>query len=236
MRKLPLPNPSVPGSNESRVQRFAAQLSGARRLLGGTTKIDPIAPPAVPSAPHATRSTIGHDLRKQFNDQRSRPVVLVGLDGIVAELALDELDDVIALTGRIKEFEKRITDLVEKVAPTLLALPGCGALTAAKLVGESAGITRFGDEAKFARHAGVAPIPVWSGNTAGRVRMTRSGNRQLNTALHRIAVTQVRMDGCLGKVYYEEEGRGHVQDLTSRIHAGIVCGCVDHGERCSHLR
>jgi len=129
----------------------------------------------------------------------------VGLDGIVAELALDELDDVIALTGRIKEFEKRITDLVEKVAPTLLALPGCGALTAAKLVGESAGITRFGDEAKFARHAGVAPIPVWSGNTAGRVRMTRSGNRQLNTALHRIAVTQVRMDGCLGKVYYEKK-------------------------------
>jgi transposase len=78
-------------------------------------------------------------------------------------------------------------------------------LTAAKLVGESAGITRFTDEAKFARHAGVAPIPVWSGNTAGRVRMTRSGNRQLNAALHRIAVTQIRMDGCLGKVCYEKK-------------------------------
>ena len=82
------------------------------------------------------------------------------LDGIVAELALDELDDVIALTLRIKGFHKRITKLVEKAAPTLLAMPGCGELTAAKLVGESAGITRFADEAKFARHAGVAPIPV----------------------------------------------------------------------------
>lgn len=77
--KLSLSNPSgkrLAGSNELRVQRFAAQLSGARRPVGGTTKTDPIAPPALPSAPRATRSTIGHDLRKRFNDQRSRPVVL----------------------------------------------------------------------------------------------------------------------------------------------------------------
>lgn len=127
------------------------------------------------------------------------------MTGIVAELALDELDDVTALTERINALEKRIAARVEKVTPSLLAMPGCGALTAAKLVGESAGISRFSDEAKFARHAGVAPIPVWSGNTAGRVRMTRSGNRQLNAALHRIAVTQIGMTDCLGKVYYEKK-------------------------------
>ncbi|GFG76130.1 hypothetical protein MBOT_34950 [Mycobacterium botniense] len=44
---------------------------------------------------------------------------------------------------------------------------------------------------------------MWSGNTAGRVRMTRSGNRQLNAALHRIAVTQIRLNG-LGQVYYRK--------------------------------
>jgi transposase len=125
--------------------------------------------------------------------------------GIVAELARDELADVITLTGRAKELQRRISALVEAVAPVLLAMPGCGHLTAAKLVGESAGITRFADEAKFARHAGVAPIPVWSGNTAGRVRMTRSGNRQLNAALHRVAVTQIRLDGNPGKIYYEKK-------------------------------
>ncbi|WP_142240325.1 transposase, partial [Mycobacterium intracellulare] len=58
-------------------------------------------------------------------------------------------------------------------------------------------------EAAFARHAGVAPIPVWSGNSAGRVRMTRSGNRQLNAAVHRIAVTQIRLQGC-GQAYYRK--------------------------------
>jgi transposase len=130
---------------------------------------------------------------------------LGGQSGIVAELAREELDDVIALTARAKVLEVRIAALATRVAPVLLALPGCGPLTAAKLVGEAAGVTRFAAEARFARHAGVAPIPVWSGATAGRVRMTRSGNRQLNVALHRIAVTQIRLKDSLGKAYYEKK-------------------------------
>jgi transposase len=121
--------------------------------------------------------------------------------GLVAELARDELADITRLTEVINALAKRIGARVREVAPALLATPGCGELTAAKLVGEAAGVTRFKSEAAFARHAGVAPVPVWSGNTAGRVRMTRSGNRQLNAALHRIAVTQIRLDG-LGQAYY----------------------------------
>jgi transposase len=128
---------------------------------------------------------------------------LITQPGLVAELARDELADIDRLTTMIDTLAKRITAAVEAVAPTLLALPGCGPLTAAKIVGETAGVTRFKHEAAFARHSGVAPIPVWSGNTAGRVRMTRSGNRQLNAALHRIAVTQIRLDG-LGQAYYRK--------------------------------
>jgi transposase len=123
--------------------------------------------------------------------------------GLVAELARDELADITRLTQAINALAQRIGQLVRDAAPGLLALPGCGELTAAKLVGETAGVTRFKSAAAFARHAGVAPIPVWSGNTAGRVRMTRSGNRQLNAALHRIAVTQIRLDG-LGQAYYRK--------------------------------
>jgi transposase len=137
--------------------------------------------------------------------QKSLQTWLEGHDGIVAELARDELADIIAVTVRANALHRRIDALVAQVAPMLVAMPGCGGLTAAKLVGESAGITRFGTESQFARHAGVAPIPVWSGNTAGRVRMTRSGNRQLNAALHRIAVTQIRMPDSLGKTYYDKK-------------------------------
>jgi transposase len=85
---------------------------------------------------------------------------LAAVAGIVAELARDELADVIELTGRINQLERRIRDLVTQAAPTLLGIPGVGVLTAAKLVGESAGIGRFKSEAAFARHAGIAPIPV----------------------------------------------------------------------------
>ncbi|KPN47760.1 IS110 family transposase [Mycobacterium sp. 050128] len=128
---------------------------------------------------------------------------LITVPDLVAELACEELADITRLTEQIDALAKRISERVRAVAPALLAIPGCGDLTAAKLVGETAGVTRFKSEAAFARHAGVAPIPVWSGNTAGRVRMTRSGNRQLNAALHRIAVTQIRLQGC-GQAYYRK--------------------------------
>ena len=123
--------------------------------------------------------------------------------GLVAELARDELADISRLTEAINALAKRIAERVRVVSPALLALPGCAELTAAKLIGETAVVSRFKSESAFARHAGVAPIPVWSGNTTGRVRMTRSGNRQLNAALHRIAVTQVRLDG-IGRAYYRK--------------------------------
>ena len=129
---------------------------------------------------------------------------LATVGGIVAELARDELADVVALTTKINELEQRLTALTAEAAPTLLAMPGVGVLTAAKIVGETAGVARFKSKAAFARHAGIAPIPVWSGNTAGRARLTRSGNRQLNAAVHRIAVTQIRLNG-LGKAYYDKK-------------------------------
>lgn len=128
---------------------------------------------------------------------------LEGKPGLVAELARDVLADINAGSAKIDELEKRITTLVQDRYPHLLALPGCGPLSAAKIVGETANIDRFRSEACFAMNAGVAPLPVWSGNTRGRVRMSRTGNRQLNAALHRIAITQTRLPG-LGQAYYRK--------------------------------
>jgi transposase len=85
-----------------------------------------------------------------------------------------------------------IVSLVKAKAPELLAMPGCGALSAAKILAETAGVERFSSDAKLARLAGVAPIPASSGRR-DRHRLDRGGNRQLNCALHRIAVTQGRV-------------------------------------------
>jgi len=53
-------------------------------------------------------------------------------------------------------------------------------------------VHRFRSRDAYARFTGTAPIPVWSGNTAGKVRLNRGGNRTLNSALHMIAITQSR--------------------------------------------
>jgi transposase len=106
-------------------------------------------------------------------------------------IARDELRRLRELTVAASELEAEIAELVAQAAPQLLDEPGFGPLTAAKLVGEIAGAQRFATEAKLARAAGVAPIPVSSGKT-DRHRLDRGGNRQLNTAIHRIALTRAR--------------------------------------------
>lgn len=97
-----------------------------------------------------------------------------------------------ARTKLAAELEREIGGLVRAKAPELLELPGCGALSAARILAETAGVERFDTDSKLARLAGVAPIPASSGNRQ-RHRLDRKGNRRLNCALHRIAVTQGRV-------------------------------------------
>lgn len=112
--------------------------------------------------------------------------------GTVARIAADIVRRVRDLTEAINELEREITALVVQIAPTLLALAGTGALSAAKIVAEVADVRRFKHKDAFARHNGTAPLPVWSGNRE-RHRLSRTGNRQLNASIHRIAITQKRM-------------------------------------------
>lgn len=117
--------------------------------------------------------------------------LLAGHQGVVARIALEAVVLIRDLTTRIKDLEGEIARRVAGLAPTLLALVGCGPLTGAKIVAETAGIDRFRSRAAFARHNGTAPIPVRSGNN-DRHRLNRGGNRQINAALHRIAITQLQ--------------------------------------------
>jgi transposase len=128
---------------------------------------------------------------------------LSGQSGIVAEVAGDELADIVGLTNRIDDLTKRITERVRVIAPNLVAMPGCGELTAAKIVGEVANVSRFRSADALAAYAGVAPVPHWSGGTVRHRAPVRPGNRQLNRALHVIANTQIRWNH-EGKPYYQK--------------------------------
>ena len=125
---------------------------------------------------------------------------LADVPGTVARLARTLVAQVRSLTVEIDALEREIAHLVATFTPSLLALAGCGALTAAKLVGETAGVERFRSAAAFARCNGTAPVEVWSGSE--RHRLSRTGNRQLNVAIHRIAITQVRL-GAEGREYFD---------------------------------
>lgn len=111
--------------------------------------------------------------------------------GTVARLARSLLGRCRALTVEIDALTAEITDLVTPLAPTLQAIRGVGALTAAKIIGQTAGIDRFHSRHAYARHNGTAPLPVWSSGKV-RHRLARTGNRQLNAVIHRIAITQAR--------------------------------------------
>jgi transposase len=108
------------------------------------------------------------------------------------EICLDLIARCEEITRRANQLERRIGGLMRTHAAELLQIPGCAALTAAKIVAEAAQVGRFPSEGHFARYAGTAPIPASSG-ARHRQRFNRRGNRQLNAAVHRIAVTQLRM-------------------------------------------
>lgn len=125
-------------------------------------------------------------------------------DGVVARLARRHLLRCQELTTQINDLERELRDLVRRLAPSLLEIPGCGVLSAAVILGETAGVHRFRDKDAYARFTGTAPVPVWSGSSAGKVRLNRGGNRSVNCALHMIAVTQARGVGP-GRPYLDKQ-------------------------------
>jgi transposase len=123
---------------------------------------------------------------------------------------------VLTYDDMIRQITDQLGLLANVAAPALVALRGAGALTAAKIIGEAGDVRRFATPARFASYAGVAPLEASSGDRC-RHRLSRRGNRQLNRAIHMIAVTQRRWDP-RAKEYLErklEEGKTRKEALRS---------------------
>lgn len=143
-----------------------------------------------------------HDLDPEFNvasrkysyqpalDRARSHLCGLDLDAVSMKIAIDLLDRIQCLNERERAYAVEIRNLVKSEHASALEIVGCGPLIAAQLLGQIGEITRFATDAKLAMYAGVAPIPVSSGRTH-RVRLNRRGNRQLNLAVHRIAVGQL---------------------------------------------
>ncbi|MGY2093520.1 IS110 family RNA-guided transposase [Nocardia gipuzkoensis] len=160
---------------------------------------------------------------------------LIGFDGLVAELARAMTARCRELTRQVNDLERQLRDRVRVLAPSLLAVPGCGVLSAAVIIEETAGAHRFRNKDAYARFTGTAPIPVWSGATSGKVRLNRGGNRWINCALHMIALTQTRGFGP-GKDYVDKlvaRGKTRVEAmrLLRRRLSDVAYRCLITDER-----
>ena len=131
---------------------------------------------------------------------------LQGIDGLVARLARALIQRCRMLSDEISELDRELEPLVRRLAPALLELRGRATPSTAKILGEPADIERFHSRHAYARHNPTAPVPVGSGNRT-RHRLSRIGNRRLNTALRRIAITQAR---------YHPAGAGVPRTSTGR--------------------
>jgi transposase len=154
----------------------------------------------------------GHQRRLRWHLHELDPDLKIPVAGLTNQVNLDRVNRRLArmpqtvqvqisrelvrrirdLTRRINELARELAKLVKQTAPQLLQIVGCGPLCAAAIIAEVAGIKRFGNEAQLAAYAGVAPLDASSGRQQ-RHRLNRTGNRQLNRALHIIAVTQIRL-------------------------------------------
>ncbi|WP_103349810.1 IS110 family transposase [Amycolatopsis sp. CA-128772] len=125
-------------------------------------------------------------------------------------LAVDLVAEIRHLDRKIATAEQRVSDALSDSEPTLLQLPGVGPILAARIIGRVGSLDRFPSANHFASYCGTAPIEVSSGDVT-RHRLSRAGDRQLNHAVHLIALSQVRCHPP-ARTYYQRRraaGKGH---------------------------
>ena len=110
---------------------------------------------------------------------------------VQGELVRRRLGEILRLEAEIAEADRGIADKLRETGTTLTQIPGMGPFIAAKILGEVGEVSRIRSKASFALLSGTAPIVASSGQTH-RHRLNRRGNRQLNWALHYIALVQSR--------------------------------------------
>jgi transposase len=129
-------------------------------------------------------------------------------------LASEILRDIRTLERKVADLDGRIEAEVEACGTTLTEVFGVGPILAAKIIGTVGSVARFPTKAHFASYSGTAPVESSSGPVV-RHRLSLAGNRQLNNALHMVAICQARSD-VRGRAYYRKklaEGKSRKEAL-----------------------
>ncbi len=135
--------------------------------------------------------------------------LLAGSGGVQTQIAQDRIRRIKQHHRQITRLNTQISQAVRATGTTLTSIYGIGDVLAAEILAEVGDPQRFSTKARFAMANGTAPVQASSGRTI-RHRLNRGGNRQLNRALHYIAITQIAGHGGEGRRYYKrrlEQGK-----------------------------
>jgi transposase len=164
-------------------RRFVRDRTQAiQRLRSDWTQHDPVSEAAT------VRCDRARELRKLKRINLGETLTQRIAARCIRELARDIED----LNQRIAALDSEIAELLNDHGNPLEDLQGAGSNLTATIIAHAGDVRRFRDASAFARYCGAAPIPCGSGQTSGRHRLHRGGNRQLNAALYRIAIVQQR--------------------------------------------
>ena len=145
---------------------------------------------------------------------------------VQAELVRRRLGEILRLEAEIAQADRRLADKLAEADTTLTQIPGVGPFIAAKILGEVGEISRIRSKASFAMLSGTAPLVASSGQTH-RHRLNRRGNRQLNWALHYVALVQSRTspEAKAYLVRQREAGKSHKEAMRclKRHLSNVVC-------------
>ena len=127
--------------------------------------------------------------------------------GARGRIAREQISQIRGLNRQVEQLQAELAELVKAHRPQLLAEQGCGALVAAILIGYTAGVKQFHKRSSFGLQTGTAPIPCSSGQRTQH-RLNRGGDRQLNHALHIIAITRAQRDPTTKAYLARKEAEG----------------------------
>jgi len=142
---------------------------------------------------------------------------------ILATSITRRLNRLLFIEEQIYTISKEVAVIGEtsKEAMTLTTIHGCGMVTACSIMAEVITVKRFKNKHHFSMYAGIAPTPHSSGRK-NKMRTNPFGNRQLNRAIHSIALSQIAIKGDpTGKEYYQKklkEGKTKLWSLRCLKH------------------
>jgi transposase len=192
---LARPHLALPRSDGERMA-LAVRLAARRSAVEGSRIAQQQLHALVIAAPETLRGRLRNKTTMQMVKVCARLRVDARWDVTTRHTAAvlrDLAHRIAALNAEANQHEKAVLELVRSWRPDLLELRGVGPIVAAVVLCAWSHPSRVRSEAAFAMLAGAAPIPASSGQTV-RYRLNRCGDRQLNRALHTVALSRLRYD------------------------------------------